>query len=157
MPSARGETKGFARTHPPKLLTVGMHSFIHPTSQGLWIEYSQGKDAFDEWVKGEYGFVSERPDRLVSPGTPTFDRSFPTVAYRQGASGQRVPVVAGTGIRVQTIAIAAHQWGLSKDQLAEEYNLSVAQIDDALAFYAANQVEMDGAIGLESAIEAAHA
>ena len=84
------------------------------------------------------------------------DRTFPSVAYRQGASGQRVPVVAGTGIRVQTIAIAAHQWGLSKEQLAEEYNLSAAQIDDALAFYAANQAEMDGAIGLESAIEASH-
>ncbi|MGF1516341.1 MAG: DUF433 domain-containing protein [Nodosilinea sp.] len=80
------------------------------------------------------------------------DCTFPTVAYRQGASGQRVPVVAGTGIRVQTIAIAAHQWKLSKEQLAEEYNLSAAQIDDALAFYAANQAEMDGAIALESAI-----
>jgi uncharacterized protein (DUF433 family) len=68
-----------------------------------------------------------------------------------------VPVVVGTGIRVQTIAIAAHQWGLSKEQLAEEYNLSAAQIDDALAFYAANQAEMDGAIGLESAIEASRA
>ena len=62
-----------------------MHSFIHPTSQGLWIEYSQGKDAFDEWVKGEYGFVSERPDRLVSPGTPTFDQLFNSGVYDWGA------------------------------------------------------------------------
>ncbi|MGG6242043.1 DUF433 domain-containing protein [Nodosilinea sp. AN01ver1] len=84
------------------------------------------------------------------------DRTFPNVAYHQGASGQQVPVVAGTNIRVQTIAIAAHQWGLTTEQLAEEYNLSAAQIDDALAFYAANQAEMDGAIALEAAIEASH-
>jgi len=85
------------------------------------------------------------------------DSAFPNVAYRQGASGQPVPVVAGTDIRIQTIAIAFHQWGFTKEQLAEEYNLSIPQIDGALAFYAANQAEIEGAMALEAAIEASHA
>ena len=85
------------------------------------------------------------------------DPAFPNVAYHQGASGQPVPVVAGTGIRIQTLAIAFHQWGLTQEQLAEEYNLSMPQLDDALAFYAANQAEIDGAMALEAAIEASHA
>lgn len=85
------------------------------------------------------------------------DPAFPNVAYRKGASGQPVPVVAGTGIRVQTLSIALHQWGLTKEQLAEEYSLSIPQIEDALSFYAANQAEIDGAMVLEVAIEASHA
>ncbi len=85
------------------------------------------------------------------------DTTFPHVAYRQGASGQPVPLVTGRGIRVQTLAIALHQWGLTKEQLAEEYNLSIPQIEDALAFYAENQAEIDGAMALEAAIEASHA
>lgn len=88
---------------------------------------------------------------------PATDPTFPNVAYRQGASGQPVPVVAGTGIRIQTLAIALHQWGFTQEQLAEEYNLSILQIEDALAFYAANQAEIDGAMALEAAIEASHA
>jgi Ca2+-binding RTX toxin-like protein len=54
-------------------------------SEGLWIEYTQGKDALDEWVKGEYGFVSDQLDQLVSPGTPTFDQLFNSGVYSWGA------------------------------------------------------------------------
>jgi hypothetical protein len=34
------------------------------------------------------------------------DPSFPHVTYRRGASGWPVPVIRGTGIRVQTIVVA---------------------------------------------------
>ena len=40
----------------------------------------------------------------------------------------KVAVISGTGIRVQTIAIAAYQWGLSPNQLVEEYELTEAQV-----------------------------
>ncbi|MGK7871874.1 MAG: DUF433 domain-containing protein [Xenococcaceae cyanobacterium] len=56
------------------------------------------------------------------------DPSFPHITYRQGASGHPVSVIRGTGIRVQTIAIATHQWGMSPNQLAEEYGLTETQI-----------------------------
>ena len=35
------------------------------------------------------------------------DPNFPAITYRRGASGSLSPVLRGTGIRVQTIAIAA--------------------------------------------------
>ncbi|MCY7392393.1 MAG: hypothetical protein LH647_13200 [Leptolyngbyaceae cyanobacterium CAN_BIN12] len=37
------------------------------------------------------------------------DPSFSNIAYRQGSSGQPVAIISGTGIRVQTIAIAVDQ------------------------------------------------
>ena len=84
------------------------------------------------------------------------DPNFPKIAYRQGASGQPVAIISGTGIRVQTIAIAAHQWELSPNQIAEEYELTKAQVNEALSFYAAHQTETDRAIAEEQAIEAAN-
>ena len=84
------------------------------------------------------------------------DPSFPTIAYRQGASGQPVAVICGTGIRVQTIVVATHQWGMSAKQLAEEYGLTEAQVSDALGFYGAHQTEIDSAIATEEELEAAH-
>jgi len=129
-------------TYPVNLpLQLQQEAAQWATSQGIAL------DDFILWA------VAEKIAELKHQFT---DRTFPTVAYRQGASGQQVPVVAGTGIRVQTIVIAAHQWGLTNDQLAEEYNLSAAQIADALAFYATHQAEIDSAISLETAIEASH-
>ncbi|MGK7876725.1 MAG: DUF433 domain-containing protein [Xenococcaceae cyanobacterium] len=84
------------------------------------------------------------------------DPSFPHITYRQGASGHPVSVIRGTGIRVQTIAIANHQWGMSPNQLAEEYGLTETQINDALGFYIAHQTEIDSAIAAEQEIEAAN-
>jgi len=52
--------------------------------------------------------------------------------------------------------IAAHQWGLSIEQLAEEYGLSAAQIQEALAFYNAHQPEIDSAISSEGKIAVGH-
>ena len=39
------------------------------------------------------------------------DSIFSGIAYRCGASGQSTAVLQSTGVRVQTIAIAAHCWG----------------------------------------------
>jgi uncharacterized protein (DUF433 family) len=84
------------------------------------------------------------------------DPAYPSISYRQGASGQIIAVVKDKGIRVQTIAIAANQWGLSTAQIAEEYGLTAAQVDDAMGFYAAHQAEINQAIALEASIEAAN-
>ncbi len=56
-------------------------------SQGLWIERSQGRAALDEWVKGEYDFVSEFLDQLVPPGQPAADDLFNPGVYDWGALG----------------------------------------------------------------------
>jgi len=81
---------------------------------------------------------------------------FPNISYRQGASGQPVAVISGTGIRVQTIAIAANKWGMSPEQLAQEYGLTETQLRDALGFYKMYQTQIDRAIATEEAIEAAN-
>ena len=59
----------------------------------------------------------------------------------------------GTGIRVQTVAVAARQWGMTPVQIAAEYGLTEAQADEALAFYEAHRAEIDAAIAAEQAME----
>ncbi|MCC7353966.1 MAG: DUF433 domain-containing protein [Anaerolineae bacterium] len=81
------------------------------------------------------------------------DPAFLHVTYRRGASGQPVPVLRGTGIRVQTIVVATQQWALSPAQIAVEYDLTEAQVNNALAFYAAHRAEIDAAITAEQALE----
>jgi uncharacterized protein (DUF433 family) len=95
-------------------------------------------------------------EKVASLRCQLHDPAFPNITYRQGSSGEPVAIISGTGIRVQTIAIAAHQWRLSPDQIAEEYGLTPTQVNNALGFYAAHQSEIDHAISTEQVIEAAN-
>jgi uncharacterized protein (DUF433 family) len=98
------------------------------------------------WAVAEkVGALSQRLD----------DPAFPHITYRRGASGQPTAVVRGTGIRVQTLVIAAHAWGLPPAQIAAEYDLPVAHVQEALAFYTAHQGEIDAALAADEAREAA--
>ena len=98
------------------------------------------------WAVAEkVGALSQRLD----------DPAFPHITYRRGASGQPTAVVRGTGIRVQTLVVAAQTWGLTPAQLAGEYDLSVPQIEEALAFSATHQSEIDAALAADAAREAA--
>lgn len=83
------------------------------------------------------------------------DPAFPHLTYRRGASGQPTAVVRGTGIRVQALVVAAHTWGFTPAQIAAEYDLPVAQIAEALAFYDAHRDEIDAALAADTAREAA--
>jgi uncharacterized protein (DUF433 family) len=81
------------------------------------------------------------------------DPAFPLIMYRRGTSGWPVPVVRGTGIRVQTLVVAVNAWQMSPGQLAEEYDLSLEQVQQVLAFYAAHRAEIDSQIATETALE----
>ncbi len=83
------------------------------------------------------------------------DPAFPHVTYRRGAAGQPTPVLRGTGIRVQTIVIAAQQWEMTPAQIAAEYDLTKAQVNGALSFYQSYRVEVDAAIAAEQSLDAA--
>lgn len=37
------------------------------------------------------------------------EQTFPNITYRRGASGQLLPIVRGTNLRVQTVVVAAQQ------------------------------------------------
>jgi uncharacterized protein (DUF433 family) len=58
------------------------------------------------------------------------DPAFPHITYRREASGAPMAVLHGAGIRVQTIVVAAQTWGLSTPQIATEYDLPVAQVQE---------------------------
>ncbi len=81
------------------------------------------------------------------------DAAFPHVTYRRGAGGQPSPVLRGTGVRVQTVVVATQAWGLSPAQIAAEYDLTEAQVQDALAFYEAHRQEIEAGIAAEQALE----
>ena len=79
------------------------------------------------------------------------DPDFPGITYRRGASRQPTPVLRGTGIRVQTIAIDT-EFGLAPGQIADEYDIPETQVREALAFYGAHRAEIDAAIVAEEAL-----
>jgi uncharacterized protein (DUF433 family) len=84
------------------------------------------------------------------------DPAFPLITYRRGASSIPTPVLRGTGIRVQTIAVASTEWGLSAAEIATEYELSVKQVEEALAFLNAHWPEIEAHMAYETrlAVEA---
>lgn len=84
------------------------------------------------------------------------DPGFPGITYRRGEAGQPAPILRGTGIRVQTIVIASRDWGRPAAQVAADYGLSEAQVQEALAFYQAHRSEIDAYMAAEEALEAAH-
>ncbi len=44
-----------------------------------------------------------------------------------------MPVLRSTGVRVWTLVVITQAWGLFPAQVAVEYNLTEAQVQDALA------------------------
>jgi uncharacterized protein (DUF433 family) len=84
------------------------------------------------------------------------DRTFPEIIYVRGASGELIPVLRGTRLRVQTIVIAAQKWGFSSNQIADEYDILEAQVNEVLAFYEAHSQEIDASIAADRIIEAAN-
>lgn len=85
------------------------------------------------------------------------DSRFPQITYKRGTAGTPVPVLRGTGIRVQTIVLASKNWALPVVQIAEDYELSKPQVEEALAFYEAHQAEIDAMISAEEKLEASYA
>lgn len=85
------------------------------------------------------------------------DLRFPHVTYRRNASGWPVPVLRGTGIRVQTIVGATRTWSLSPAEIAEEYSLKEEQVADALSFYEAHRGEIEASMAEEQHLERSHA
>jgi uncharacterized protein (DUF433 family) len=83
-------------------------------------------------------------------------QAFPEIAMRIGASRIQTPVIKGTNIRVQAIAIAHTRWQQSPSKIAVEYDLTETQVQNALAFYEAHRTEIDAAIAAEQALEPAH-
>jgi uncharacterized protein (DUF433 family) len=50
---------------------------------------------------------------------------------------------ANIGIRVQTIATAYTSWEMEPRIIAEDYDLTIKQVEEALAFFAAHRPEIE--------------
>ncbi len=81
------------------------------------------------------------------------DPNFSEITYRRGASGVPMPVVRGTRIRVQTLAIASHHWKMSVAEIADDYGLDERTVQSALDFYTAHRAEIDANIAAEQALQ----
>lgn len=84
------------------------------------------------------------------------DPNFPQITYRRGASGIPIPIIRGTGIRVQAVAIAHEQWQMDAAAIANEYALSIKQIEEALAFWSAHRAEIEMHIAYEERLAGEH-
>jgi uncharacterized protein (DUF433 family) len=116
---------------------------LKQTAEALAEAQGISLNQFILWALAEkVGALSQRLD----------DPAFPHITYRRGAAGVPTPVVRGSGVRVQTLVVAARRWGMTPEQLAGEYGLTAAQIDGALAFAAAHEREIELALAAEEAL-----
>lgn len=81
------------------------------------------------------------------------DSAFPQITYQRSADGAPVPMLRGTGIRVQTIVVAAQDWQMQPAEIAGEYDISETQVNEALAFYKRHSQGIDTALAVEQRFE----
>jgi len=72
------------------------------------------------------------------------------IEVASGVAGHK-PRIAGHRITVQNIVIWHEQMGLSADEIASEYDLSLSEIYAALAYYHDHRAEIDQLIRDERA------
>lgn len=95
-------------------------------------------------------------ERVASLGLALDDPRFPRISYRRGGSGEPVPVVVGTGVRVRTVDVAARKWGWDTEQIADELDLTVPQVDEALRFADEHRALLDATVAAEAQVETEH-
>lgn len=95
-------------------------------------------------------------EKVGALGQNLDDPVYPSVTYRRGAAGIPMPVLRGTGIRVQALVVALQRWGLDLAEIAAEYGLTQAQVEGALGFYQAHEAEIDALVAAEAEIERSH-
>ena len=82
-------------------------------------------------------------EKVASLNQQLDDPEFPQITYRRGASGIPMPVLRGTGLRVQAVAVAHETWGMTPAEISEEYSLTQRQVENALAFFSSHRAEIE--------------
>lgn len=91
-------------------------------------------------------------EKVGSLASQLDDKAFPQITYRRGASGIPQATLRASGIRVQTLALAAETWGMSPEEIADDYDLAIGQVKEALAFYRTHRAEIDTHIQFEQSL-----
>lgn len=82
------------------------------------------------------------------------DPKFPGITYIRGsASDYPLPMIRGTRIRAQTVAVAVNKLKEKPEEFAENYGIGIAQVREALGFYNAHKKEIEENINYEEKLE----
>lgn len=92
-------------------------------------------------------------EKVVMERETLDDPKFPLITYRQGGSGISRPVIRGTALHVQTVALAVNKFKEKPAAFARNYGVKVAQVREALGFYDAHKWEIDQNIAYENNLE----
>jgi uncharacterized protein (DUF433 family) len=84
------------------------------------------------------------------------DPQYPNITYKIDTQGNPVPILRGSGLRVQTIVIWANVWNEPAAKVAQEYDLPVRLVKEALSFYDAHKKVVDALIELNDEVEKNH-
>jgi uncharacterized protein (DUF433 family) len=95
-------------------------------------------------------------EKVVSMRNQLDDPNFPQITYRRGGSGIPRPVIRGTALHVQTVAVAVNKFKEKPEKFAENYGIEVNQVREALSFYDAHKEEIDANIKDEIDLEKQH-
>ena len=116
----------------------------------LCVEYNELVNFNQQTIQLSWWSLVEKMSTLkIKPG----DLNFPDIVYKMNIDGQPVPIIQGTGIRVQTIVIAVDEWKDTPAYVAQQYNLPEGLIKEALAFYSAHKMMVDALIQLDEDAE----
>ncbi len=102
--------------------------------------------------------VRQTLDEMRNAGElPLDDPKFPLITYVRGSvSDYPLPVIRGTRIRVQTVAVAVNKFKEKPKAFAEDYGIEITQVREALGFYDAHKKEIDENIEYEESLERQH-
>lgn len=81
------------------------------------------------------------------------DPNFSSITYKLDTENQPVPIIRSKGIRVQTIVVSYNRWKESETEIAQQYDLSLHTVKEALAFYQAHKAVIDALINENDALE----
>ena len=74
------------------------------------------------------------------------DINFPQITYRREVDGSPTPRVRGFGIRVKAVVGYINGWGMSLQEVADEFDMPLKTVTQAMAFYEAHRFEIDADI-----------
>lgn len=64
---------------------IWLNEGIAAYAEGLWVEHTEGREALDAWVKGQYESVVDSRAEMAPPGKPPADDLFNGGVYAWGA------------------------------------------------------------------------